>query len=80
MSKISVDVEYRWPKSSDRLLRSSDNWHTAVTFTDQPVTRHVLIWSGYMHAGSTLIEACESEPGYRNQLVYPILFAYRHWD
>lgn len=31
-----------------------------------------------MLAGRSLIEACKGEPGYRPQLIYPILFCYRH--
>jgi hypothetical protein len=71
-------LEYRWPESSDRLLRSSDGWDRTVTFTDRPSSRHAFIWSGYMRAGRALIEACECEPSDRHGLIYPILFSYRH--
>lgn len=78
MSKISLNLDYRWPKKGDRLLRRSDDWDRAVTFSDQPVARHVFIWGGYMRAGSALIDACQRDPSSRHELVYPILFSYRH--
>jgi len=60
------------------LLRKSDNWNEAVTFSDQAVSRHVQIWSGYMRAGDALIDVCDHSALERNELIYPILFCYRH--
>ena len=71
--------QYRWPKKGDRLLRAEDDWQRSVTFEDHQVSRHVHIWEGYIKAGATLVDQCEhSDNLERHQLVYPILFCYRH--
>lgn len=75
-----LDREHRWPKKGDRLLRSSNNWDRGVEFTSQPITKHVLLWDGYLSAADGLVQMCLTE-GYgheRNTVIYPILFNYRH--
>jgi hypothetical protein len=68
----------RWPKKGDRLLRNSEDWDRGIDFSNDEVSRHVYIWSGYMTAGAALIEACEQDSYERHFLIYPILFNYRH--
>ena len=68
---------YRWPKEGDRLLRRSDDWNRGVEFSKDAISRHVHIWSGYIEAGSALVEACEEHEQQRHFLVYPIQFNYR---
>lgn len=75
-----IDTDYKWPKKGDRLLRAETDWRRAVTFEEHQVARHAHIWNGYMKAGATLIEQCQSSGDRvdRHELVYPILFCYRH--
>lgn len=77
MAKLSANMNFRWPRKGDRLLRSSDAWDKAISFSDA-TTRHADIWSGYMRAGEALIDVCNREPSERHKLIYPILFSYRH--
>lgn len=75
-----LNLEHRWPKKGDRLLRRSDDWSRGVEFSKHPISRHVHLWDGYITAGAGLIELC-TQDGYeheRNFLIYPILFNYRH--
>ncbi|MCT8971688.1 hypothetical protein [Microbaculum marinisediminis] len=72
--------EYRRPKKGDRLLRGSDDWTGSITFSKQPLTRHVHLWDGFLSAADGLIELC-TRPGCeheRHSVIYPILFNYRH--
>ena len=81
MAKLALPIEtdsIPWPKKGDRLLRSADDWNGTVSFSDHPVARDVHIWSGYMRAGSILIEACERDPFDRPDVIYPIFYSYRH--
>lgn len=75
---LDESKEFRWPKKGDRLLRDSEDWNRGVEFSHDEVSRHVHIWSGYMTAGATLIDACEEDAYERHFLIYPILFNYRH--
>lgn len=69
-----------WPSKGDRLLRAEGEWNKAVSFENQEIARYVYIWEGYMHAGAALVEECERTDSRldRHELVYPILFCYRH--
>jgi hypothetical protein len=71
---------YKWPSRGDRLLRADDDWEKAVSFEDHPLARDVHIWEGYMRAGAALVDLCEQSGDRldRHELVYPILFCYRH--
>lgn len=73
-----LKIEHRWPKKGDRLLRASDDWQTAVSFTPHQTSREAFIWDGYMTAGAALIDETERRPQDRHSLIYPILFNYRH--
>ncbi|WP_102227148.1 hypothetical protein [Acidimangrovimonas sediminis] len=75
-----LDRDYRWPKKGDRLLRRSDDWNLGVGFTSHPISKHALLWDGYLSAADGLVQMCLSE-GYgheRHTVIYPILFNYRH--
>lgn len=69
---------FAWPSEGDRLLRAKGEWDKAVRFADHEIARQVHIWDGYVEAGAALIEQCERDPIERNDLIYPILFCYRH--
>jgi hypothetical protein len=73
-----LTIEHRWPKKGDRLLRTSDDWQTAASFTPDQISRDVFIWDGFMTAGAALIDEVERRPHQRYTLIYPILFNYRH--
>ena len=68
----------RPPKKGDRLLRQSHDPELAAEFADTAIARHVHLWDGYMRAGEALIGVCEEERAQRHDLIYPILFNYRH--
>jgi hypothetical protein len=76
---MEFESELRWPKKGDRLLRAENDCQRAVTFTEHEIARHVHIWDGYIRAGAMLVEECQSnDRALRHELVYPILFCYRH--
>lgn len=77
---LEIKTDFRWPKKGDRLLRAEEDWLRGVTFDEQKVTRDVHIWDGYMTAGAMLVERCQcsDNPLERHELVYPILYCYRH--
>lgn len=72
--------KFHWPKKGDRLLQNSEDWDRGVEFSRDEISRHVLILGGYMRAGAALIELCEHSGSRldRAELIYPILFCYRH--
>ncbi len=72
------DMERLWPAKGNRLLRVAGDWEKAVSFSHHRIARHVYIWDGYVRAGATLIDQCERSATDRHDLVYPILFCYRH--
>jgi hypothetical protein len=77
---IKIPTNYRWPRSGDRLLRAENDWQRGIVFEERDIARYVHIWEGYMKAGATLIEECQRSNSRldRHELVYPILFCYRH--
>ncbi len=75
-----LNLEHRWPKKGDRLLRRSGDWKRGVEFSRNALSKHACLWSGYMSAGAGLIELCTRD-GYEHErhfVIYPILFNYRH--
>lgn len=77
---LEINTDFRWPKKGDRLLRAEGGWQRGITFDEQKISRDVHIWDGYMTAGATLVERCQrsDNPLERHELVYPILYCYRH--
>lgn len=77
---IGASARFRWPSTEDRLLRAEGDWDTAITFDEHHLPRHTHIWSGYMRAGAVMVDYCQITGGHldRHELVYPILFCYRH--
>jgi hypothetical protein len=73
-----LTIPYRFPKKGDRLLRATTDRDRGVEFADDPVSRHVQIWNGYMTAGEALIDDLRDNNHDRHALIYPILFTYRH--
>jgi hypothetical protein len=73
-----LNLEYLWPAKGDRLFRADNDWERSAEFSNHRISRHVDIWDGYMRSGDCLIEECRRNPADRNNLVYPILYCYRH--
>ncbi|NIA68444.1 hypothetical protein HBA54_07545 [Pelagibius litoralis] len=71
---------FKWPSKGDRLLRAENDWDKSVTFAEHDIARDVHIWDGYMRAGAVLVEQCQLSKDRvdRHELIYPILFCYRH--
>jgi hypothetical protein len=83
MGKISLTLDVRWPQKGDRPLRSGDRPlrdkdGLIVGFSESPTTRFAQILDGYMLAGKTLISTCEERSLNAHDVIYPILFCYRH--
>jgi hypothetical protein len=55
-----ADIQFRWPKEGDRLLRQTD-WDHGAGFSDNAFSRHIHIWDGYMSAGEALVEGLEQK-------------------
>ena len=59
---LDPELNYLWPETGDRLLRNGNDWYKASSFSDDPLSRHVIIWTGYLRASEALIEICNREP------------------
>ena len=71
-------TEYRWPKKGDKLFKRSEDLNSSTGFANSSTARDAHIWRGYMTAGSVLVDYCKDDNVDRFDLVYPILFNYRH--
>jgi hypothetical protein len=78
MSDDLLNPKYRWPKDTDRLFVTPASLEHAAETTRDAFSRDVFMGSGYMHAGAILVEQCRQEPDRAYELVYPILYNYRH--
>jgi hypothetical protein len=77
MPKLTTNLDHKWPSLRDRLLRSK-NGKGHVVFSNHS-GRYAQIWMGYMQAGDKLIDAFMDETNSASgELIYPILFCYRH--
>ena len=70
--------EYRWPQDGDLLLRPVSSSSDGARFTDHVITRHTSMWDGYMEAAAILADYCRYDFSNKHELVYPVLFNYRH--
>jgi len=69
---------YRWPRKSDLPLRKASHKTAAGPLAADGITRKVFMMDGFMHAGTALAEMALRERLRRNDLVYPMLYCYRH--
>jgi hypothetical protein len=67
----------RLPCRDDRLISEVDSWNNAMTFSDDPAERHVLMWRGYFLGARLLVDHCGEKPHEGHTLIYPIWFSYR---
>jgi hypothetical protein len=69
---------YRWPKKGDLPFRKAAHPETAGPLASDGLTRAVSIMDGFMLAGAALADQALKEKLQRYDLVYPMLFCYRH--
>lgn len=69
---------YRWPKSGDLPIRTAKSAEAAGPLAYDGFSRAVFIMDGFMRAGAALADAALKEPRSRMELIYPMLFCYRH--
>jgi hypothetical protein len=70
---------YRWPKRGDLPFRKAKSVEAAGTLAPDGLSRAVFIMDGFMRAGTALADDLVlKEPHSRFDLVYPMLFCYRH--
>ena len=69
---------YRWPKKGDLPFRGTGNSDVAGPLARDQLTRTVSIMGGFMLAGTTLADRALKDTTQRYDLVYPMLFCYRH--
>jgi hypothetical protein len=68
----------RWPKKGDLPFRKATHPETAGPLASDGLTRAVPIMDGFMLAGATLADQALKDRFERYDLVYPMLFCYRH--
>ena len=71
------DLDMRWPTASDRAFVSAPPAYGAWTAEDGRERLWRMI-RGYRDAADFLVTKTESEPHVRANLIYPIVFSYRH--
>lgn len=69
---------FRWPQRSDRLFVGPSNPAHGAEFSGDTFSRDVFLGSGYMLAGAELVKVCLANEQKCHELIYPILFNYRH--
>ena len=74
----TLNQPYRWPKERDLPFRKASREEAAGRLATDGLTRTVFIMDGFMHAGAALADMALSERIRRNDLVYPMLYCYRH--
>src|ERR1700689_5462168 len=68
----------RWPKKGDLPFRKAKRAESAGHLAADGTTRAVSIMDGFMLAGTALADLALKERRRRYDLVYPMLFCYRH--
>jgi hypothetical protein len=68
----------RWPKKGDLPFRKAKRAESSGPLATDGITRAVSIMDGFMLAGTALADLALKEGRQRYDLVYPMLFCYRH--
>jgi len=68
----------RWPQQGDLPFQDAMREEASGPLTDDWKARWVFIMDGFMLAGRTLADQAVNEKFERYDLVYPMLFCYRH--
>lgn len=72
-----LEIDFRWPKPGDLALTSHPDL-SGAEIAKNPLARAVFMIDGYKEAANLLVEKAMDDRFLRHQLVYPILFCYRH--
>ena len=78
ISHLLTPKPYRWPRKNDLPFRKAKNARSEAPISHDRVTRKVSIIGGFMLAGNALADQALNEAIQRHDLVYPMLFCYRH--
>jgi hypothetical protein len=73
-------LNFAWPQKGTSALRVG-NYTRHPRFSDHPSARNDHMWNGFWDAGAVLARACRESDGascYSHELVWPILYNYRH--
>lgn len=76
--KLLQPVPYRWPTKRDRAFRRPKSAAGSVQIAQDTIERTVAIMGGFMQAGDILAERALSRPISRFELIFPIIYCYRH--
>jgi hypothetical protein len=68
----------RWPKKGDSAFRKAMRIEAAAPLAHDGLTRTVSIMGGFMHAGRALADLALKDRIRRHDVIYPMLFCYRH--
>lgn len=78
-SEVSRLMEsFRFPRADDCILKEGSDPNTSGVFTKDQLSRDVFLWQGYMKAGDELVDTVIRKGGHEHDLVYPIIYCYRH--
>ena len=69
---------YRWPKKGDLPFRKAARPKAAGPLTDDGISRAVFIMNGFMLGGEALANKVLRATSERYELVYPMVYCYRH--
>jgi len=69
---------YRWPRKGDLPLKAAKRSKSAGPLATDAVSRTVFIMDGFMLSGEELADVGLREPLRRHELVFPMLYCYRH--
>lgn len=70
--------EFPWPRRGDSLFKSDDDWWNNACLNWSHDMRYAYSL-GYKRAGDILVEHVSNSESDQDTLVYPIVFAYRHY-
>src|SRR5690242_2623437 len=75
----ALKTEIRWPQKGDKALTQAAEPADNASIAKDDHTRLVLMTYGYKKAAELMVEYAAENPSWRDSLVYPILFNYRHF-
>jgi hypothetical protein len=77
MTSDDDDLDMRWPTARDKLFVQAPPAYGAWTAEDVRERLWRMI-HGYRHIADLAVDESENTPHLRHNLIYPIVFAYRH--
>ena len=76
--KLFQTDPYRWPAKRDRAFRRPKSAAGSVQIAQDTIERTVAIMGGFMQAGDKLADCALYQPIARFELIFPIIYCYRH--